>query len=99
MNKEYIDREAVEQALIKEAVFLLRAYRTRYMTVEDVVEEMVEVIQRFPAADVQEVVHCKDCKYPYPIRSSPYDYACRYWNGHSCMKNDFCSRGIRREAE
>ena len=42
-------------------------------------------VQKIPAADVVEVVRCKDCKH----RES--DSLCEYYGD-----NDFCSRGERR---
>ena len=51
MSKEYIPKDEVEQALIKEAAHLLHHYK-RYLSVSDVVNELIEVVQRFPAADV-----------------------------------------------
>lgn len=56
MAKEYIPKNDLEQALIKEAAHLLRYYK-RYMSVSDVVEELIGVVRRFPAADVTPVVH------------------------------------------
>lgn len=49
MSKEYIPKDEVERALRKEATHLLRYYK-RYMSVSDVVNELIGVVQRFPAA-------------------------------------------------
>ena len=57
----------------------------------------VEAIKGLPAADVVPVIHCKDCVYARPLKDVKYDYLCRYWNGHSCNKNQFCSQGKRKE--
>ena len=57
----------------------------------------VEAIKGLPAADVVPVIHCKDCVYAHPLKDSKYDYLCRYWNGHSCNQNQFCSQGKRKE--
>ena len=54
-------------------------------------------ILNIPAADVAPVIHCKDCVYAHPLKDSKYDYLCRYWNGHSCNQNQFCSQGKRKE--
>ena len=79
MIKEYIPRDELEQALRKEAARLLRYYK-RYMSVSEVVNELIGVVQRFPVAEVAPVVHsywehkiandgeniaiCHNCKYP-----------------------------------
>ena len=57
----------------------------------------VEVIKGLPAADVVPAVRCQDCVYARPLEDMKYDYLCRYWNGHSCNQNQFCSRGKRKE--
>ena len=49
--------------------------------------------------DVEPVVRCKDCVYAHPLKDSKYDYLCRYWNGHSCNQNQFCSQGKKRKNE
>ncbi len=56
MSKEYIPKDELEQALRKEAARLLRYYK-RYMSVSEVVNELIGVVQHFPAADVAPVVH------------------------------------------
>ena len=47
--------------------------------------------------DVAPVVRCQDCVYARPLKDMNYDYLCRYWNGHSCNQNQFCSQGKRKE--
>ena len=60
-------------------------------------ERLEAAILSIPAADVVPVIHCKDCVYAHPLKDSKYDYLCRYWNGHSCNQNQFCSQGKRKE--
>lgn len=60
MSKEYIPKDEVEQALRKAAAPLLYYYK-RYLSVSVVVNELIGVVQRFPAADVVEVVRCENC--------------------------------------
>lgn len=96
MAKEYIPKNDLEQALIKEAAHLLRYYK-RYMSVSDVVEELIGVVRRFPAADVAEVVRCENC-----IRRGTEDcamfYRCECGEQHTWeTDNDFCSWGERRD--
>ena len=54
-------------------------------------------IDKEPAADVVPAVRCQDCVYARPLEDMKYDYLCRYWNGHSCNQNQFCSQGKRKE--
>lgn len=81
--KEYIEREAL-------------LHKIRWASSA---EEAVMSVRRIPAADVVPVIHCKDCVYAQPLKDSKYDYLCRYWNGHSCNQNQFCSQGKRKEDE
>ena len=80
--KEYIDREEALLA-IKQAF--------------EKGERPSLYIKSIPAADVTPVVRCQDCVYARPLKEMNYDYLCRYWNGHSCNQNQFCSQGKRKE--
>lgn len=59
--------------------------------------DLVDTFADIPAADVAPVVRCKDCVYAQLLKDSKYDYLCRYWNGHSCNQNQFCSQGKKGE--
>ena len=83
MAKEYIEREAL-------------LHKIRWASSA---EEAVMSVRRIPAADVVPVIRCKDCVYAHPLKDSKYDYLCRYWNGHSCNQNQFCSQGKRKQDE
>lgn len=50
---KYIDRDMTEQALIKEAAFILR--KMPYITITDFVDRMIKIVQGIPAADVTPV--------------------------------------------
>ena len=58
-----------------------------------------EDMRDFIIADDAPTVKCQDCVYAQPLKDSKYDYLCRYWNGHSCNQNQFCSQGKRKENE
>ena len=59
-KKEYIDREALVQRLaVSPLLSQMRA--SCYLK-----EGVLDIIQKFPAADVVEVVRCKDCKHFQP---------------------------------
>lgn len=94
---EYIEREALRLAYEKsakndnhriEGASAIHAQEHRHI---------LHILDRQPAADVVEVVRCKDCKY----RS--YDYDCvgnhlceKRGNRYYCEDNDFCSYGERK---
>ena len=88
MAKEYIERKRA----IVDACNSLELYPSEYAELEN-------ALNRIPAADVVPVVRCQDCVYARPLKDMNYDYLCRYWNGHSCNQNQFCSQGKRKEDE
>ena len=60
---------------------------------------MREYIKSSPAADVVEVVRCKDCKYAMP-EGRENVYICKAMtNPNYCWADDYCSCGERRETE
>lgn len=87
-EKEYIERDAA----IKAAVNGLRGVPSVAAL------EMVEALEDVPAADVVEVVRCKDCKH----RNTP---DCKMWyqcvicgDYHHWERDDYyCSYGVRKE--
>ena len=93
---EYIEREALEVALNHRLNFLM-AENGEYDHYTSGFDEAVTRVENFPAADVAPVVRCQDCVYARPLKDMNYDYLCRYWNGHSCNQNQFCSQGKRKE--
>lgn len=86
---DYIRRE--------DALFALRkAERGGSMTALTRLERAYAEIREMPAADVAEVVRCKDCK--YVIFTEHRDYIrCTKHCAFSFRPNDFCSYGERRE--
>lgn len=62
MAKEYIEREALEVALNHRLNFLM-AENGEYDHYTSGFDEAVTRVENFPAADVAEVVRCKDCKW------------------------------------
>lgn len=60
---------------------------------------ILHIIDKLPAADVVEVVRCKDCEY-YEIGKSHTPYCNNVLNMFEEMKpDDFCSYGKRRTTE
>ena len=63
---------------------------------------LIRMIDEMPAADVEAVVRCKDCKYANKERlpqGSKWFASCDHFNTHSVMADDYCSYGERRESE
>ena len=84
MMADYIRRE--------DALFALRkAERGGSMTALTRLERAYAEIREMPAADVAEVVRCKDCKY------GDYMVCLRTNDGFWRNATDFCSYGERRE--
>ena len=86
-EKEYIERDEAYK-IINEAmtagmvnIFSIQQRRANF-------EEVLEVIEEIPAADVQEVVRCKDCIY----RHSSEFCECR-------EPNFYCADGERIDGE
>ena len=80
----YIDADELEENM------LFGMCGTGYQTLA------LSLIQEIPTADVVKVVRCRDCRY--------YNGTCEYWTsvpyGQACTKkNDFCSRGERKDGE
>lgn len=52
---------------------------------------------------VTELIRCKDCKYATKLYRldlpwlTQWEYSCRYYNTHSVMGDDWCSRAERKE--
>ena len=74
--KEYIEREEAERVAM-------------YVAVEK--DHAKELIQRIPAADVVEVVRCKDCDVPHNRW-----IGCRYLNGLIPPPDFYCAYGKRK---
>ncbi len=79
---EHIEREAAIAAAFSATSLGNSAFRD--------VHDTVSRLRLIPAADVQEVVLCRDCKYYN-------DETCDRWSDGTYLKpNDFCSRAARR---
>ena len=85
MPDEYISREAALTALQDSDLF-------------NTTERQLRAIRELPAADVAEVVRCKDCKYgDYDSKPNGAMVCLRTKDGFWREETDFCSYGERRE--
>ena len=92
---DYIDRAALTEQL--------RTIMTRYFAQSrvDVAKDYnwaITVLDSAPAADVAEVVRCKDCKYgSYDSKPDGAMVCLRTKDGFWWKETDFCSYGERME--
>lgn len=91
-EKEYIERDELESR-IKKHVKCRDADRE---TLEWAKDECIRQAHCMPAADVVEVVRCKDCKHASFLYSCG-GYMCKKGCGATKSENDFCSYGERKE--
>jgi len=91
---EYIKREDVVKSVIKDNRFVFRTedLRNEAVVFRTVYKDFADVIYAIPAADVVEVVRCKDCK--FVSKDKPFMWC----NGNRVNPDDFCSYGERRES-
>lgn len=85
MAKKYIDAEKLERHFEN---CICEAYNTNGVT-EDF-EIALKATKNQPAADVQEVVRCKDCK---------HNGYCTVQDYVMFKDDNYCSRGIRTDGE
>lgn len=84
MHDEYISREAAVKALFAPGMC--------YAPIQ------LQIVKDLPAADVVEVVRCKDCKYgDYDSKPNGAMVCLRTKDGFWREETDFCSYGKRRE--
>lgn len=84
-DKEYIERGA----FLKKCAEAWGYAGVTIKAIEGIADECT-------AADVVEVVRCKDCKHSN-FETSCSKYRCGYWLGMLRFSNDFCSYGERKE--
>ena len=91
MAKEYIEREAVKRELLSWAVSI---NHPEYLMKDDA----LHIIDSIPAADVVEVVRCRECKH-----CDPENHHCDHHMGTAAplrrKPDDFCSYGERKEGD
>ena len=97
MPKEYIEREVTIKKL-KDNVIEMESH-IYYPSNKGIPEDEIEdIVNEIPTADVVEVVRCKDCKYSSFIKSCS-KYECSKSCGALKFSNDFCSYGAKMDKE
>jgi hypothetical protein len=94
---EYIEREALLEILngLYDHHLMMRNYAADGAT-----QDCIEAVTEAPAADVVEVVRCKDCKHYKPQAiSSQWEHKAKYCCRCVAIKvkpDDYCSYGVRK---
>ena len=83
---EYIEREALMRNL-------------KQFAPEQLTPLIESLIQKQPAADVVEVVRCKDCKYWQDNNGGYPHEECKWSENETPDLDDFCSYGERKEGD
>ena len=91
---EYIEREAAMKILNSEAVFCAKNFKDGEARGWN---GAYRSIGKMPAADVVEVVRCKDCKH---MEIEPCGRYCHVWGFFNGAGDEgFCNYGERRESK
>ena len=99
MAGDYIRRDLAKKRFSKRLMWLKEDVHDEYSgALLDDCEADIELLDEIPAADVAEVVHCKDCKYgDYDSKPDGAMVCLRTNDGFWRKETDFCSYGQRRE--
>ena len=90
---EYIEREELKKVFSNEAVHCLTFQKKG--EARGLIKAR-EIVSKLPAADVAEVVRCKDCD--NSLLPDEHSCFCCHFDEYVLL-NDFCSYGARRETE
>lgn len=105
-KKEYIEREAVRKFINSHLTEIAaKSGRAENPVIQGYAlarDHAIDCVLETPAADVVEVVRCKDCTYceehHYEYEGEePYIKLICKWSNYSHQPNDYCSYGERRE--
>jgi hypothetical protein len=91
-EKEYIER----RALTRKVRYIIEKHGLSNV----IGEKLKKAIEDSTAADVVEVVRCKDCRFKTLTQDGEYnpeDIVCEFFMTDGMQENDFCSYGERRE--
>ena len=73
-----------------------RYYRPYSKSNDIPIPELYDILERIPAADVVEVVRCKNCKHSRTDDSNYDCYRCELTPGRAHFASSFCDMGERR---
>lgn len=90
-EKEYIDRQAAIEKIRYQGI-----YGSGYSN-EEREDDVVDMIDSIPAADVRPVVYCKDCKWTETDGMEDPAIYCKKWDRWEMPPDGFCWLGKKRE--
>ena len=93
--KEYIERESTLGEFDK-VCNLCKSLVERPMCGECSIADTVRKVKNIPAADVVEVVRCKDCKWLVRCEMVCYLLSNNYEPPVYVEENDYCSKGVQK---
>ena len=93
---DYIDRQAALDAIQAEREYMTR--REEWLAEHILTHCGYRIIEDLPAADVEPVVRCKDCKYRNGDYCHNYD-GFAHFDHFFVQMDDYCSRGARMDGE
>ena len=93
--KEYIERASLMGALTSGTEQLAM----REMTGAEAYAEFVRLVNFVPAADVVEVVRCKECRYYQDTKVNKKGFLICPASSMEIAEMDYCSYGQRKEAD
>ena len=87
---KHIDVEILKSAMLENINIMAKVLGEKNADSYVSVNHVIDLIDGLPAADVQEVVRCKDCK---------YRRKCGFTYNHEFRDYDYCSYGKRMDGE
>ena len=96
MPDEYISREAALKYIKSEQC---RTCSDIGLCGNCAVLVAVKLLEKVPAADVAEVVRCKDCQYYQDAKTNKKGFLICPAFGMEITETDYCSYGVRMEVE
>lgn len=100
MAKEYISREDVINDIGELFTICRETYPNEcghHFIVEDELQIHLDFVRNLPAADVAEVVRCRECIYWEPASPTRTSGNCNRSFDIPAWANDFCSYGKRKD--
>ena len=95
---KYIDADALKEAFLiegKDVYDDTYEFYTKWGASQELIEK---VIDSAPAADVEPVIHCKDCVHSCPEKGHEPDVHCSWWD-YPMPPMGFCSKATRKKGE
>ena len=96
MAKKYIDADEFEKILEDRIGIIMERYGVD-SSEAGIVGGTIKLLSLMPAADVVEVVRCKDCVWRDVEPHDEFTTGCRWYQEERPNDNDYCSYGERKD--